>query len=212
MQKDIFQLIPDFDQLLENKTFDELSISEKAAVMQCITPEEYEQYRNAFVMLKTEIKQKHRIKPDDNLRHLLLTAFDNKYSYKTDSYFKRIVTYKLPVYQVGIAAALIIAFVWFFNSPAEKINYVNTCDTVYVEKPVYTEIIKMQEVVNEVKPVKKTTEKPVVKKKIPVEKPNYYKENLAYNVLSKMQKVNNMKRGKNIGKDSVLLAWITPVY
>jgi hypothetical protein len=212
MQKDIFQLIPDFDQLLENKTFDELSISEKKAVMQCITPEEYEQYRNAFVMLKTEIKPKHRLKPADDLRKVLLNAFDKKYSHKPDNYFKRIVTYKLPVYQIGIAAALLFAFVWFIDSPTEKINYVTTCDTIYVEKPVYNEIVKKQEVNNETIVATKTTEKQVPKKRIVNEKPNYYKEYLANNILSKMQTVSNMKKGKNIGKDSVLLAWITPVY
>lgn len=210
MQKDIFQIIANFDQLLENKTFDELDISEKEMVLQHITPEEYEQYRNAFFMLKAEIKLRNKLIPDTDMKASLMQAFDQKYSPKADNVFMRMINYKMPVYQIGIAAALILAFVWFGKIPAEKIKYVNTRDTVYIEKPVYTEIVKEQPIVKE---NSSTPKKPLIqtaKKQITIEKPNNYKEYMANNILSKMQSVYEMKRGKNIGKDSVLLAWITP--
>ncbi len=210
MQKDIFQQIPNFDQLLENKTFDELSISEKEMVLQHITPEDYEQYRSAFFKLKSEIKQQ-QLKPDLLRKKALMQAFDQKYNQKSDTFIMRFVNYKIPLYQTGIAATLILVFVWFFHNPVEKIKYVNTTDTVYVEKPVYTEVVKKPELIKEVKPEQKTAVKQASKKTLPTEKPNYYKENLANNILSKMQSVHEMKRGNNIGKDSVLLAWIMPV-
>lgn len=210
MQKDIFQLIADFDQLLETKTFDELSISEKEKVLQHISPEDYEQYRQSFFMLKTGIKQQ-QLKPDLLRKKALMQAFDQKHSHKSDTFIMRFVNYKIPLYQTGIAAALILAFVWFFNNPAEKIKYVNTTDTVYVEKPVYTEVVKNQDVIDDIKPTHKTSVKQASKKTLSKEKPNYYKEYLANNILSKMQSVHEMKRGNNIGKDSVLLAWIMPV-
>lgn len=210
MQEDIFQQIPDFDQWLENKSFDELSISEKEMLLQHLTPEAYEEYRNAFFLLKSGIK-KQDLKPDERRKTALMHAFDQKYNKKSDSRFMQIINYKIPLYQTGIAAALILAFVWFFNNPSEKIKYVNTTDTVYVEKPVYTEVVKNQEITKDKKVLQKAVVKQSGKKIKPDEKPNYYKEYLANNILSKMQTVQEMKRGKNIGKDSILLAWIMPV-
>lgn len=210
MQEDIFQQIPDFDQWLENKSFDELSISEKEMLLQHLTPEAYEEYRNAFFLLKSGIK-KQDLKPDERRKTALMHAFDQKYNKKSDSRFMQIINYKIPLYQTGIAAALILAFVWFFNNPSEKIKYVNTTDTVYVEKPVYTEVVKNQEITKNKKVLQKAVVKQSGKKIKPDEKPNYYKEYLANNILSKMQTVQEMKRGKNIGKDSILLAWIIPV-
>lgn len=210
MQKDIFQQIPDFDQWLENKSFDELNISEKEMILQHLTPEAYEEYRNAFFMLKSGLKQQN-LKPDERRKTALMHAFDQKYNKKSDSRIMQIINYKIPLYQTGIAAALILAFVLFFNNPSEKIKYVNTTDTIYVEKPIYTEVVKNQEITKERKALQKTVAKQSGKKIKHDEKPNYYKENLANNILSKMQTVQEMKRGKNIGKDSMLLAWIVPV-
>lgn len=211
MQKDIFQIITDFDELLECKAFDELSIAEKEKVLQCITPEEYEQYRNNLFILKSEMKFRDSIEPKSDIKQSLMQAYDRKYGKKkvVSGLIFAALNHKLPVYQVSIAAALIIVFLWYYNRPEEKIRYVNTTDTVYVEKPIYVEVKKKHEIEQPAIKKNKSVDKILVKEK-KVEKPNLYKEYLAYNILSKMQSIKENKCGQSIKNDSMIMSLMSP--
>ena len=212
MQKDIFQTIPDFDKLLENQAFDELNLTDKEKILQCMTAEEYDLYRDSFFMLKKEIKSVQSIHTDTDVKKFLIKAFNKKYGKKklTSGLLSTVLNYKLPVYQTGLAAALILAFFWFGNQTADKIKYVNTIDTVYVEKPVValkSDIPSVQtKSVDQI--VVQRNKKPTTKGKML--RPNFYKEYLTNNIMSKIQSSHKVKRGQSVDKDSMLLALVSP--
>jgi len=212
MQRDIFQTIPGFDLLLETQSFNELSPADKEKVLQWMTAEEYTQYRNSFYLLKKEITSVQKIHPDPDTKRVLMQAFDKKYGKKKTASGLLLIAlnYKLPVYQTGLAAALIFAFLWFGNPSVDKLKYVHPIDTVYVEKPAYAfkPDHSAEETITNYQAVKQVKKRWINKKK--TIRPNYYIASLTYPIISKMQSMRQIKCGQSVDKDTVLMAWISP--
>jgi hypothetical protein len=139
MDESIFDKVPGLDELIQYKDFDELSDSEKALVMQFMSIEEYDDLRipirKASALFADEMSS---VSPDPEIRRQILDRFsqDLKITEKRD--WKGVFYYKIPLYQAGLAAMMLICLALYLGSAwskkGEKMQYVTKLDTVFVEK------------------------------------------------------------------------------
>jgi len=137
----ILNFLPDFETLLRTKSFEDLTSSEKFAVLKFMTTEEYETMRsNAARVIETFSEEEKYLEIDKNLENVLLNRLRNK---KEKSFtgiagiLSLILGFKIPVYQVAI---LLLAGLFLVPKSDTKIVTklmpVSRVDTVFVEKPI----------------------------------------------------------------------------
>jgi len=170
MEENIFEALPGFDRLLEEKTFEALSESEKDRVLRYITEEDYRSFRElALVAHRQSLNGEQPIIPDPSVKSKLMQAFDADLSNEpaaapgamntpttmvaTDPLnirssatspgaetapgaLTRFLTYRIPLYQAGLAASVLLFFVFYLLLQNYRLpGPVAVTDTVYVEKP-----------------------------------------------------------------------------
>jgi hypothetical protein len=137
----ILNFLPDFETLLRTKSFEDLTSSEKLAVLNFMTTEEYETMRsNAARVIETFSEEEKYLEIDKDLENVLLNRLRNK---KEKSFtgiagiLSLILGFKIPVYQVAI---LLLAGLFLIPKSDTKIVTklmpVSRVDTVFVEKPI----------------------------------------------------------------------------
>ena len=137
----ILNFLPDFETLLRTKSFEDLTSSEKFAVLKFMTTEEYETMRShAARFIETFSEEEKYLEIDKNLENVLLNRLRNK---KEKSFagiagiLSLILEFKIPVYQVAI---LLLAGLFLVPKSDTKIVTklmpVSRVDTVFVEKPI----------------------------------------------------------------------------
>jgi hypothetical protein len=137
----ILNFLPDFETLLRTKSFEDLTSSEKLAVLKFMTTEEYETMRsNAARVIETFSEEEKYLEIDKDLENVLLNRLRNK---KEKSFtgiagiLSLILGFKIPVYQVAI---LLLAGLFLIPKSDTKIVTklmpVSRVDTVFVEKPI----------------------------------------------------------------------------
>jgi hypothetical protein len=137
----ILNFLPDFETLLITKSFEDLTSSEKFAVLNFMTTEEYETMRsNAARVIETFSEEEKYLEIDKDLENVLLNRLRNK---KEKSFtgiagiLSLILGFKIPVYQVAI---LLLAGLFLIPKSDTKIVTklmpVLRVDTVFVEKPI----------------------------------------------------------------------------
>jgi hypothetical protein len=137
----ILNFLPDFETLLRTKSFEDLTSSEKIAVLKFITTEEYETMRsNAARVIETFSEEEKYLEIDKDLENVLLNRLRNK---KEKSFAgiagisSLILGFKIPVYQVVI---LLLAGLFLVPKSDTKIVTklmpVSRVDTIFVEKPI----------------------------------------------------------------------------
>jgi hypothetical protein len=224
MSKKILTEIPDIENIPENKTFDELTESEKAKVLELMSINEYNLYRNTILRSKLLFSQEtEAISPDPSIKDKLMLEFRNKNSIKGKNFFHKlnqIINYKIPIYKIGFAFSVIIAFTLFFRQwNNESLKYINITDTVYVEK-----------IVKQNKADSGLIEKPAFGNKSnktlkmdtsqnDFQKNNYIKSETVYerhsyenftieNTMKNIEIIDKMKKGRSIDEDSLLLKFL----
>jgi hypothetical protein len=143
MEENIFDALPGFDRMLEQKTFEELSDRERNLVLQFITEEDYTLFRESVV-----ISQKRRsngdpattITPDPSVKNRLMQTFrpdENSPSPTVPGTLSRFLSYRIPLYQAGLAASVLLFLVFYLFLQNYRMPVrVAVADTVYVDKPV----------------------------------------------------------------------------
>ncbi|MEO1415829.1 MAG: hypothetical protein AAFW00_11140 [Bacteroidota bacterium] len=105
--------------LLEHKSFDTLSPSEKEQVLLQVSEEEYHHMRQFLLMTRRAFSDTPNLKPREDLRGKLHNAMQNK---KPQQKVLSILRYPLPVWQVAAAIAMIFIGVNFVT-PQYPENY-----------------------------------------------------------------------------------------
>lgn len=77
MEENIFDALPGFDRLLEEKAFEALSVSEKEHVLQYISEEDYRSFRElALAARRQSLNGEQPITPDPSVKSSLMQAID----------------------------------------------------------------------------------------------------------------------------------------
>ncbi|MFI5204164.1 MAG: hypothetical protein ACHQF2_06685 [Flavobacteriales bacterium] len=152
-------------QLIESKSFDELSNEEKTIVLSEITEDEYTNRKsvvyNTRLFLSTEVN---RMQPADKIKQRAMAMLMERKNNEKKSLLSMIFQYKIPAFIPAAAAVLLLIMLPFAFNSEKKTEYIaSVTDTI--QKTVYKTdtVILEKEVVKEVKvPVVKyvTTETP----------------------------------------------------
>lgn len=192
-------------ELIEKKSFNELTDEEKATVIGSMTEDVYESYHAAVVSSKLFLSHDFSGKyPDMDLKNSILDEFDRKI-HKKSIILYRVFLYKMPVYQAGIAALVAILLVYFLTLiSAEKPNrFITRTDTVYIKVPVPEMGIENHDIA----PVKqeKTTLQRKSERKLVInnEVSGAYYMSLINNVSNKIKLSKSMKSGRALHEDSI---------
>jgi len=138
MKDDILNIIPDFESLLRNKGFAELSSNEKASVMQFMTIEEYESMRsNTARVIELFSKEEKNLTIDKNLEPDLVNRLRKKKEKSITWILSFCLAFRVPVYQVAIL--LLAGFLLIPKSNLKIVTQVLSIfriDTVFIEKSI----------------------------------------------------------------------------
>jgi hypothetical protein len=227
MNEKIFEKLPDFDKLLEKKSFKELSDSEKIIILEYLTEEEYENYREIILesreMFRSELTT---LKPEPEMKGILLAQFKTKkppQKSRALSLLTAMLNYRLPVYKLGFAVSIVFIFILFFRPGVFKdTNYITKIDTLFIEKEIKVSVPDTQ--ANQIITAstrEHNTEKPDYVNSIE-EKSDYEteqnKENIAFNIdilnnsLNNIEAARRMRSGRSINDDSLVLKYLVTVY
>lgn len=140
MEENIFDALPDFDRLLEQKSFKSLSDHERELVLQFITEEDYTQFRESVLVAKQEKNSRtHPLSPDPSVKNRLLQTFrfvETSPSPPLPGVFSRFLSYGIPVYKAGIAASVLLFLVFYLLLQNYRMaGQLAVADTVYIDKP-----------------------------------------------------------------------------
>ena len=139
MKENIFNLIPDSEDLIKRKSFNELSPAEKSQFLEYMTVEEYESIRQSLLIIKSAFKkEEEQFSSEDEIKNKLLAVFPSK-ERKTGRHFYdpvfHLLNVKIPAYQTVII--LIIAIVLSIKisntSSTENVSEPKI-DTVYIDR------------------------------------------------------------------------------
>jgi hypothetical protein len=143
MEEMMFDRIPGLESLLKNKNFSQLPEQEKSLVLQYMSQPEYEALRlttrEAGKLFLTEASA---IQLDPGMKQILLAKFGTvKEEGRNSHIYPRLFLTRIPLYQVGIAAVLLIALFLFigeytFFHRNTEIQYVDKPDTIFITKTV----------------------------------------------------------------------------
>ena len=141
MEENIFNALPCFDRILEQKNFEALSGHEKELVLQFITEDEYNRFREAVLVSKQgKLSREPSLTPDPSVKRRLIQTFgpgEKSPPATIPGSLSRFLNYSIPLYQVGLAASVILFFMFYlllqnYSMPGQ----VAVADTVYVDRPV----------------------------------------------------------------------------
>jgi hypothetical protein len=220
MDEMMFDKMPGFDKLLKSKDFDDLSESEKSLVMQFMSREEYEALRipihNAYRVFS---KESENIIPDPRIRQQLLDKFGSmKRPGANPSLIRKVFTYRIPVYQAGIAAVMLLCIAIYFgrvrSGITESSGLAIKTDTIFieklVEKPGQDAIAQVS-----VPPAKKPGSHLLGKLQTSKIRQNYALPERYASQVRNMEKLvsmnRNAKKGRNAEDDSLLMKLLVTV-
>jgi hypothetical protein len=214
MEENIFEKIPELDKLLENKSFSELSGSEKKEVLRYMNPEEYEASREFILESKKQfLHERNTLTPDPSIRTRLLERMESNSRTKTGftEMLRSLLTFRIPVYQPAFTIAILVVLLFILTGRNhETVRYLARTDTVYVEKPTVAVTTAQNEPFHEkkvaVSPVKKkTTEKKLESLISSGKKANLIHKLYAENAYQKIQLTTSFKGGRSASDDSALM-------
>jgi hypothetical protein len=141
MEENIFDAIPGFDRLLEQKSFEALTGREREQVLQYISPEDYSRFRQAILVAQHErLKDELPIVPDPSVKSRLMQrsgAGERPPFRFIPPTFSRILGYRIPAYQAGLAASVLLFLVFYLLLQKAPVPArLAIADTVYVDRPV----------------------------------------------------------------------------
>jgi hypothetical protein len=139
MKENIFNLIPDSEDLVKRKSFNELSPAEKSQFLEYMTVEEYESIRQSLLIIKSAFKkEEEQFSSEDEIKNKLLAVFPSK-ERKTIRHFYdpvfHLLNVKIPAYQTVIIViiAVILSFKISNTGSTENVSESKT-DTVYIDR------------------------------------------------------------------------------
>ncbi len=141
MEQNIFDALPGFDRMLEQKSFEELSSQEQALVLQFITAEDYTLFRKSVLAAQQRKSAGDLpITPDPAIKNRLMQTFrsvDMAQSASVPRTLSRFFSYRIPLYQAGLAASVLLFLVlYLFLQGYRMTGQMAVADTVYVDRPV----------------------------------------------------------------------------
>ena len=140
MEENIFDAIPGFDRLLEEKTFEALSGRERDLVLQFISREEYNHFRETVMVAKRGMyRREPPIAPDPSVKKRLIQRFGSDATTPASPSslsLSRLLNHRIPLYQAALAASVFIFMVIFLLLQNHRMPVgVAVADTVYVDRP-----------------------------------------------------------------------------
>jgi hypothetical protein len=141
MEENIFNALPGFDRMLEQKTFEALSVREKDLVLRFITKEEYNLFREAVqVSRHGKLSGEPLLTPDPSVKSRLMQTFgpaERPQSVPVSGTISRCLSYRIPLYQAALAASVLLFLVFYLLLQNDRMPVqVAIADTVYIDKPV----------------------------------------------------------------------------
>jgi hypothetical protein len=127
--------------MLEQKTFESLSRDEKELVLQYISEEEYNRFRETVMKTQHSMRNSEPlVAPDPSVKSRLMQTFtsdEKSPPANVPGNFSRFLNYRIPLYQAGLAASVLLFFmVYLFLQNSRMPGQVVVADTVYVDKPI----------------------------------------------------------------------------
>jgi hypothetical protein len=140
MKKNILKNIPNIEDILDKKSFEELTGSEKEIVLKYLSKEEYDVFRQTILNCESFFSEESSlVTPDARIKDSLLEKFELKKTAKKRNILSviiKILNYKFPVYKIGFALSILALFSLLFKkTDFENTKYIVQKDTVFVEKP-----------------------------------------------------------------------------
>jgi hypothetical protein len=140
MEENIFDAIPGFDRLLEEKTFEALSVREKDQVLQFISREDYNRFREAVLVAQHgKRRQEPPVTPDPSVKNRLMQHFGSESIPPSGSIIlslSRILNHRIPFYQAALAASVLLFMVIFLLLQNHRMPLrMAVADTVYLDRP-----------------------------------------------------------------------------
>ncbi|MEI6455672.1 MAG: hypothetical protein WCO93_05235 [bacterium] len=143
MEENIFDALPGFDRLLRQKSFDELSGTERDLVLRFITEADYTRFRESVMVASNRRgsgSPAATITPDPSVKNRLMQTFrqdENSVPDTAPGTLLRFLSYRIPLYQAGLAASVLLFLVFYlFLQNYRMTGQVAVADTVYIDKPV----------------------------------------------------------------------------
>jgi hypothetical protein len=210
MNKNIYP--QDVLDLLFNKDFDALSLQEQKIVVAYFNPQEYRNFRSAFLLVTSALKkeQSAHIHVPVSGKVLLDKAFARKYKRESKIFdpLLAFLNYRIPAWQIISSILLIIGAVWYMRlQEIQKAltDQAASIDTVFIEKelPLHMDTVYLISKQNE---TIKTGYPKVLDKREPEENTSrkifhgdgYYMQNIH---IADFKNMNNL--GRSIKEDSL---------
>lgn len=165
-------LEPEIEKLLRNFSFEELSLTDRALVLQSMTQQTYQAYRQ-IVLGAESIFAKNEKSPSEKIKENLDRAFQQQFHPPTLTIWEKFIQYKMPAWHAGLACASILLF---FMAKGERIVeievpkeiYVYETDTVYKELSIPFKVNEGSKTKKELDTIaQKTNVKPGSKRNLP---------------------------------------------
>ena len=126
-------------ELMEKKTFEELTMSEKSLVLHLVTETEYNERHKSLLQMKKELKSEaSELKANENIRLAALQALREKQEIKKTPIIPFLFSYKVPVWMAAAAILLIMLLLpSVFKTGINKLEsnkQLTVRDTVYVDR------------------------------------------------------------------------------
>jgi hypothetical protein len=197
--------------LLETKSFAQLSETEKNDVLQYISMEEYEGLHTAAIYTKASMKNEVPVMTDSSQKDLLMKRFMEKYPHDS---FEMVMNKPVQLWKVAAMFLLLAGSGAMMMIQAKKnaveVQYITQLDTVYLEKEqkvatIYDTIYLMEEVQKKDKPAR-SAHKDVIYKSTGEAFPAEYEDINRISIKAKDQPINTTK-GSNIKDDSLINAY-----
>ena len=218
MEENLFNKIPGLENILESRSFEELTASEKNKVLGFMTGEEYENLRETMLKSKAMFAAEQKsLTADPAIRKKLLARMEQKGSAVEGAripVLQSLFAFRIPAYQAVFAiAALVLLFFFLRNEKPEAIRYLTKTDTIYLKQEIAQTEVPSQKTgqTMKTKSVKENKTGGVIRKEHesktknqPVIPQNQYVEN-AY---QKIKMVNLLKAGSRASDDSVLMRFL----
>jgi hypothetical protein len=214
MEESLFEKIPQLEELLETKTFSELSGREQEAVTQYMKQEEYNAYHEIILKSKNRFAYENKtITPDPAIHERLLAKMENKRPHQPSVFdiLHKLLTTRVPVYQPAFAiAAIVVLFIILNNKSHETIRYLARNDTIYLGKHIPALPLQKQTSLKIVTVTSTNTKKTDSKKpfhaEMTDERINHtHNDQYVENAYQKIQLVSLFKRGRTALDDSALI-------
>lgn len=122
-------------ELMEKKTFEELTMSERSLVLHLITETEYNERHSSLLQMKKELKSEAKeLKANENIRLAALQALREKKEIKKTPVIPFLFSYRVPVWMTAAAILLIMLVLpSIFKTDVNKLQLA-VRDTVYVDR------------------------------------------------------------------------------